>query len=59
VQARGVGCVNGLLKWAKWGDMMLHAPEEYHKFLTEAGYFEATISDIPEKNWITVLAKKG
>ena len=47
------------LKWAKWGDMMLHTPEEYREFLTEAGYFSVAIFDIHEKNWITALAKKG
>jgi ubiquinone/menaquinone biosynthesis C-methylase UbiE len=47
------------LKWAEWGDMMLHAPEEYREFLTEAGYLDVAIFDIPEKNWITALAKKG
>jgi hypothetical protein len=46
------------LKWAKWGDMMLHTPEEYREFLTEAGYLDVEIFDIPEKNWITALAKK-
>ena len=47
------------LKWAKWGSMMLHTPEEYREFLTEAGYFDVAIFDIPEKNRITTLAKKG
>ena len=39
--------------------MMLHTPEEYREFLTEAGYLDIAIFDIPEKNWITALAKKG
>ena len=47
------------VKWAKWGDMMLHTPEEYREFLTESGYCDVEIFDIPEKNWITALAKKG
>jgi len=46
------------LKLAKWGDMMLHTPEEYRGFLTEAEYFAVEIFDIPEKNWITAIAKK-
>ncbi len=46
------------LKWAKWCDMMLHTPEEYHAFLTEAGYMAIEIDDVPEKNWITAIAKK-
>ena len=46
------------LKWAKWGDMMLHTPEEYREFLTEAGYIGVAIFDILEKNWIAAIAKK-
>jgi len=38
--------------------MMLHAPEEYREFLTEAGYMAIEIDDVPEKNWITAIAKK-
>jgi ubiquinone/menaquinone biosynthesis C-methylase UbiE len=45
-------------KWAKWGDMMLHTPEEYRGFLNEAEYVAVEIFDIPEKNWITAIAKK-
>ena len=46
------------LKWAKWSDMMLHTAEEYREFLTEAGYFNIVIFEIPEKNWITAIAQK-
>jgi len=46
------------LKWAKWSDMMLHTAEEYREFLTEAGYFDVVIFEIPEKNWITAIAQK-
>ena len=46
------------LRWAKWGDMMLHTPEEYHGFLTEAGYVAIEIDDVPVKNWIATVAKK-
>ena len=46
------------LKWAKWGDMMIHTPEEYREFLTEGGYSDVAIFDIPEKNWIAAIAKK-
>ena len=46
------------MKLAEWGDMMLHTPEEYREFLTEAGYLEVVIHDLPERNWITALAKK-
>jgi len=45
-------------KWAKWGDMMLHTPEEYSNFLTEAGYMPVEIDVIPKKNWIAAIAKK-
>jgi len=44
-------------KLAKWGDMMLHTPEEYRGFLTEAGYTAIEIDDIPERNRITAIAK--
>jgi ubiquinone/menaquinone biosynthesis C-methylase UbiE len=46
------------LKWTRWGDMMLHSPEEYRDFLTEAGYMAIEIDDVPEKNWIAAIAKK-
>ena len=46
------------LKWAKWGDMMLHTPEEYRGFLNEAGYMTIEIDDVPEKNWVAAIAKK-
>jgi len=46
------------LKWAKWGDMMLHTLEEYRGFLNEAGYMAIEIDDVPEKNWIAAIAKK-
>jgi len=29
-----------------------------HRFLTEAGYMSIEIDDVPEKNWITAIAKK-
>jgi hypothetical protein len=38
--------------------MMLHSPEKYRDFLSESGYRIIAIHDIPEKNWITALAKK-
>jgi ubiquinone/menaquinone biosynthesis C-methylase UbiE len=46
------------LKFAKWGDMMLHTPEEYSDFITKAGYVIIEIDDIPDKNWIVAIAKK-
>ena len=46
------------LKWAKWCDMMLHTPEENHTFLTQPRNMSIETDDIPEKNWITAIAKK-
>jgi len=46
------------LKLAKWGDMMLHTPEEYRGFLTEAGYMAIEIDEVAEKNWIAAIAEK-
>ncbi len=46
------------LKWANLIDMMLHTPEEYRGFLTEAGYRGIEIDDVSEKNWIAAIAKK-
>jgi len=45
-------------KWAKLLDMQLHTPDEYKDFLTKAGYHIVEIDNIPQKNWITAIAKK-
>jgi ubiquinone/menaquinone biosynthesis C-methylase UbiE len=45
-------------KWAKLLDMQLHTPSDYSDFLTEAGYHIVNIDSIPQKNWITAIAKK-
>ncbi|HYA84313.1 MAG TPA: class I SAM-dependent methyltransferase [Candidatus Bathyarchaeia archaeon] len=45
-------------KWAKLSDMRLHTPNEYKDFLTKAGYHIVEIDNVPEKNWITAIAKK-
>jgi ubiquinone/menaquinone biosynthesis C-methylase UbiE len=45
-------------KWANLSDMRLHTPDEYKDFLTEAGYHSVEIDNIPQKNWITAIAKK-
>lgn len=47
------------IKLAKWGDMMLHTPDEYRDFLNEAGYMAIEIDEVIEKNWIVAIAKKG
>jgi len=38
--------------------MMLHTPEEYRGFLTEAGYMAIVIDEATEKNWIAAIAEK-
>lgn len=47
------------LKLIKSCEMMLHTPEEYFAFLTETGYTAVNIHTLPEKNWITAVAKKN
>ena len=45
--------------WVQWnGIEQLHTPEEHRAFLTEAGYDTVEITTIPEKNWITAVARK-
>jgi ubiquinone/menaquinone biosynthesis C-methylase UbiE len=45
--------------WAQWsGIEQLHTPEEHRAFLTEAGYITVETITIPEKNWITAVARK-
>ena len=43
---------------SKWVEMNLHTPEEYRELLNDAGYTDVEIHDLPEKNWITTIAKK-
>jgi len=38
-------------------NMQIHTPEEYYQFLTEAGYADVEVDAIPEKNWITAVAR--
>jgi len=45
-------------KWANLSDMRLHTPDEYKDLLTEVGYHAVEIDNIPQKNWITAIAKK-
>jgi len=47
------------LKLARWGDMMLHTPEEYRGFLTEAGYMAIEIDDVPKKKLDCGHCRKG
>ena len=39
-------------------DMRYDSPEEFNGFLSEAGYTLIKIIAVPEKNWITAIAKK-
>lgn len=45
--------------WASMAEMELHTPEEYDKLLSQAGYVSIEIDVVPEKNWISILAKTG
>ncbi len=45
-------------RWAKCTGMMLHTPEGYRGFFTEAGYTKVEIDVVPEKNWIAAVAEK-
>ncbi len=38
--------------------MKYYKPEEYRKYLYQAGYSSAEIHEIPEKNWIAMIAEK-
>ena len=45
--------------WVQWsGIEQLHTPEMHRAFLTEAGYVKVKIGTIPDKNWITAVARK-
>lgn len=46
-------------KWVNLLDMKIHTPDEYKDFLSEAGYQIEKIDSLPEKNWITAVAKKA
>ena len=45
-------------KWVKLLDMQIHSRDEYKDFLYGAGYKIVKIDNLPEKNWITVVAQK-
>jgi hypothetical protein len=44
------------VKWT--GIQQLHTPEEHREFLMEASYSIIGIDVVPEKNWITAVARK-
>ena len=45
-------------KWAKLGDFTYHLPEEFRKFLRDAGYSSVEIDVLESKNWIAVRGTK-
>jgi ubiquinone/menaquinone biosynthesis C-methylase UbiE len=45
-------------KWSRWADFQLQTPEETRQCLVEAGYTQVEIDALPEKNWITAIARK-
>jgi ubiquinone/menaquinone biosynthesis C-methylase UbiE len=40
-------------------DIQIHTPDEYKDFLSESGYQIVKINNLPQKNWITVVAQKS
>ncbi len=44
---------------AKLIEFKYHTPEEFHSFLSEAGYSSIEIIEIPEKNWISIISNKS
>jgi len=46
-------------KLAKWGNFSYHSPEEFRKFLKDAGYSLIKIHILEDKNWITAIGRKN
>ena len=46
-------------RWAEWADMHVHSPQGYRDFLNASGYVAVEIDEIPQKNWISAMGKKG
>jgi ubiquinone/menaquinone biosynthesis C-methylase UbiE len=46
-------------RWAAWAGMQLHSPEGYRDFLTASSYLGVEIDEVPEKNWIAAIGRKG
>ena len=44
--------------WTRVAEMMLHSPEEYREFLTEAGFGDISVVTKAQRNWISALARK-
>ncbi len=49
---------NKAKKWSKLGNFPIHTPEEYRKFLGEAGFSNIQISEEYKKGWITAIGMK-
>ncbi len=45
-------------KWSKLGSFPIHTPEDYRKFLGEAGFSNIQISEEYNKGWITAISMK-
>ena len=45
-------------EYAKSGSMQINSPDEYRTMLYNAGYSLVKIHELPEKNWITLVAIK-
>jgi SAM-dependent methyltransferase len=46
-------------RWAAWADMHLHSPQGYRDFLSTSGYAAVEIHELPLRNWIAAMGKKG
>ena len=42
--------------WTRITEMMLHSKDEYHEFLTNAGFTNISFDTLPHKNWIAIVA---
>ncbi len=45
-------------QWAELMKISFYTPEEYRRFLTEAGFESIEIIEIYERNWITIISRK-
>ncbi len=45
--------------WVETLEMTIHTPEEYHQFLSEAGYQNIEVDAVEKRNWITAIARVG
>ena len=46
-------------KWSILGNFTIHTPEEYRKFLEEAGFSNIQISEEYKEGWITAMGMKN